>query len=539
MSRLIFILLIFWAFSPRSHAQFSEVSNSSGIDFAPVPLFNLGGGLAWFDYDNDGWEDLYITGCTSMDRLYKNNGDGTFSDVSLDAGLPVTVLANTMSVTTGDIDNDGDRDVFLGTWRTTGSSNFAPNMLLRNNGNGTFTEVAEDIGLGEPTYATGATFFDANKDGWLDLYVACYIQSGQLIVDPETQQVVGFDHDCFQDNFYLNNGDGTFVNMTQDWNAVNNGCSLGVVASDKDGDGDSDILVANDFGEFVEPNVILQNDFPNQEFSEVAESASADLAIYGMGVAVGDYDEDLDLDYYFTNLGRNVLLNNDGEGQFQDLTTEADVENASSNGLYNTSWGTTFWDFDNDGFLDLFVANGHLPTAPFVQNNLLDPNKLYRNMGDGTFEDLTEEQQVGSTLMARGCAYADYDQDGDLDMAVVNLEQGEFVAVNHVELFQNPGNENHYIQFELEGTLSGNDAFGAWVIVHAGDRHLLREIHGGSSHASQSTSRVHVGLGNLTEVDSVNVIWPVGNPETWFSLEADSLHTLEQGTSVGITSDLT
>jgi enediyne biosynthesis protein E4 len=221
------------------------------------------------------------------------------------------------------------------------------------------------------------------------------------------------------------------------------------------------------------------------------------------------------------------------------LTTEADVENASSNGLYNTSWGTTFWDFDNDGFLDLFVANGHLPTAPFVQNNLLDPNKLYRNMGDGTFEDLTEEQQVGSTLMARGCAYADYDQDGDLDMAVVNLEQGEFVAVNHVELFQNPGNENHYIQFELEGTLSGNDAFGAWVIVHAGDRHLLREIHGGSSHASQSTSRVHVGLGNLTEVDSVNVIWPVGNPETWFSLEADSLHTLEQGTSVGITSDLT
>lgn len=534
MRSLFFIVLFVGAFSPRSHAQFTEVSATAGIDFAPSALFNLGGGIAWFDYDNDGWEDLYITGCTDSDRLYRNLGDGSFEDVSFAAGLPVTVLANTMGVTTGDIDNDGDRDVFLSTWRVAGSSNFAPNMLLRNNGDGTFSEVAEDIGLGEPTYGAGATFLDLNKDGWLDLYVACYIQNVQLAIDPETQEVIGFSHDCFQDNLYLNNGDGTFQNITETWDIVNNGCALAAVGSDKDGDGDTDILVANDFGEFLETNVIWQNEYPAMEVTEVASASQADLAIYAMGIAVGDYDEDHDLDYYFTNLGRNVLLQNDGSGEFTDFSTEAGVENAASNGLFHTGWGTAFWDYDNDGWLDLFVANGHLPTVSFIENNLLDPNKLYRNVGDGTFEDVSDLEAVSSTLMARGCAFADYDRDGDLDMAVVNLEQGAFVANNHVELFQNPGNENHYVQFQLQGNNSAVDAYGAWLTVYIEERQLLREVNGGSSHASQNSSRVHVGLEDAEMVDSVSVQWPSGLFETWYALPADTLHVLQEGTSIEI-----
>jgi hypothetical protein len=524
--RALIVFLLFTIPVASSAQYFTDVAQESGISFITDPVSMMGGGAAWFDFDNDGWEDLYITGSTLMDRLYRNLGDGLFENVSMNAGLFETANVNTMGVVIGDYNNDGWRDIFLTTWRELNGPAYSRCLLYRNEGDGTFTEVSEDAGITEPTYTMAAAFFDMNLDGWLDLYVGNYVATPDFII--EDGQPVGFAHTCFQDRFYLNNQDGTFSEMSESLEIDNDGCTLAVVASDYDLDGDQDLMVGNDFGEWVEPNKLYQNEYPSQEFTDVSTTSASDIGIYSMGIAVGDYDEDQDLDYYITNLGRNVLLNNDG-GVFEDVTTEANVENDGANELLYTSWATFFLDYDNDSWLDLFVCNGHISTIDVLDNHNFDPNQLYSNNQDGTFEDITEESGLGSGQMARGSAMADYDKDGDLDIAIVNIDNNVLNLDEPFALFQNNADQGNWVAYDLVGISCNLDAVGALITLHADGRTFLQELTGGGGpHNSQNSSKIHFGLGEIEAVDSVFVQWPGGELERYDS-DINDCFVLEQG----------
>ncbi|NNE54667.1 MAG: VCBS repeat-containing protein, partial [Flavobacteriales bacterium] len=285
---------------------FVEISGEVGIEHLHSATAYMGGGCAWLDFNNDGWEDLYVTGGLISDRLYRNNGDGSFSDVTAGSGLEFTELANTMGVCTGDVDRDGNEDIFVITWRSTTNSQLAPSMLFINQGNGLFFEQAEEMGITEAAYSVGGSMIDVNGDGWLDLYSGNYVATPGFLY--EDGAVVGFDHECYEDWIYINNQDGTFTEMAAELNATNDGCTLAVAGTNYDRDEDVDLMIINDFGQWVLPNQLFEYQNGGDTLINISAQTAVDVGLYGMGVAVGDYDEDLDLDYYVTNLGRNVLL---------------------------------------------------------------------------------------------------------------------------------------------------------------------------------------------------------------------------------------
>jgi len=509
--RVLLIAALVYTFSYNGSAQiFSEQSSVVGIDHTYNARGLMGGGAAFFDFDMDGHEDLYLTGGLDRDQLYRNNGDGTFTKTDNTNGLEITTSHNTTAVITGDIDNDGDREIFVSTWERyeNGTEIIARNLLFMNNGDGTFTEIGEAAGITHAAFSIGANFVDYNKDGYLDIHVMNHVKTPAFLYD-SYGVIVGFNHDCYGNFFYLNNGDATFTEISSQLGVNDNGCALAALPSDFDMDSDLDIFIANDFGPFIVPNTLYQNDYPNDEFSEVAAAKGAGIPMYGMGIAAGDYDHDLDFDYYITNLGANVLLENDN-GTFTDVAASANVENTYAEGSpsdFATGWGTAFFDVDNDSWLDLFVANGRIPSLPSLPTAMNDPNKLYLNNGDKTFSDISAANGVDDGSYSRGMAYSDYDNDGDLDFVVCNIN--EFGA--KIKFYRNDSNAaNNFIDFTLKGT-SNRDAYGAKVWLYAGGQTFVREVSGGGgSHCSQSSSIVHFGLGDITEVDDVKVEWPRG-----------------------------
>ncbi|MCB0637919.1 MAG: VCBS repeat-containing protein [Lewinella sp.] len=507
---------------------FSEQGLAIGFDHTYRHRALMGGGAAFFDFDGDEDDDLYVTGGADPDRIYRNNGDGTFSRVLDDIGLSVTNTFNTTAVSTGDIDNDGDRDIFVTTWeeyagaqQPTGRS-----LLFRNDGTGHFTEVGESAGITDLAFGIGANFFDYDRDGFLDIYVSNHIETPNFLYN-ENGAVIGFDHTCYPNFLYHNNGDGTFTEVSQTMMVNNAGCALASLATDYDMDGDVDIYVANDFGPYIQPNALYRNDYPTNNFTDVGEATGAEVAMYGMGFAAGDYDHDQDLDYYITNIGANLLCENEG-GVFANVTAAAGVENATvpSDGLNTTGWGTAFLDVDNDTWVDLYVANGRIPTLSFQATSISDPDKLYLNNGDGTFTDVSVAAGVSDISYMRGMAYSDYDQDGDLDIVTIALDElggkSKFY-VNETE------NDHHYLQLKLVGTISNRDAFGAKAWVYLDGLTLLQESYGGASHASQHSSVLHFGLGDHAAVDSVRIEWPNGLVETYENLAVDTRQTLVEG----------
>jgi len=311
-----------------------------------------------------------------------------------------------MGVITGDIDNDGYRDVFVTTWID------EHNLLFKNNGDGTFQEISASAGILDTALSTAASFGDFNLDGFLDIYVVNYIDPSKPPTDDS-----GFYYTCSPNYLYMNNGNETFTEVASLYGVADTGCGLAIAFTNYDQDSDVDIYIANDFGAWVLHNSLYQNNYPSPDFSNVSVSSSMNDAIYGMGIAIGDYDEDGDLDYYVTNLGRNVLRNNQGNGLFIDLTDSAGVANTyTDSNLFAVGWGTAFLDYDNDTYLDLFVVNGHIPADSIIANAPSNPDVFYKNNGDGTFTDLSASLGVDDTSMARGFALGDYDNDGDLDL---------------------------------------------------------------------------------------------------------------------------
>lgn len=534
MNRLLVLLFLISPYISKTQT-YTEVSQSIGINHAHKDLNRMGGGSAFFDYNNDGYEDLYLSGGNDRDYLYENNGNGTFTEVGIAAGLASTGTYQTFGVITGDIDNDGDRDLFLTTFMDTdtlGNDYFVNNKLFVNQGNGTFIDESANAGITDSTMSISATFGDFNKDGFLDIYVGNYLANDGPIQD-SLGNLTGIFAQGFANYYYVNNGNGTFTQSANISNVMDMGCALAVAATDYDNDSDVDLYIANDFGEWNVPNSLYQNNQPNTSFTDVSVSSNANIGLFGMGIAVGDYNEDLHLDYYVTNLGANVLLHNNGDGTFTDTTVFAGVVNQWVDTLLSTGWGCAFFDYNNDSYLDLFVANGQIPMpADFRATHPEDPNKFYHNNGDGTFTDTSDYLGMSSPTIAHGMAYADYDNDGDIDFVTVVIDKAiPSDSMPHTLFYQNDatGNNYNWVQVKLEGTVSNRDAFGAHVLVHAAGRTFLREVGGGSSHASQNTSVQHIGLRNISQIDSIVVKWPNTGSQTFHNININQRHTFFEG----------
>jgi len=537
------------ALSPDA-PRFTDITERAGITFkhvySPEKKYiaeSMSGGVALFDYDNDGYLDIYLVNSLTVDlakahqhtrsALYHNNGDGTFTDVTDKAG--VGDIGFGMGVAVGDFNNDGFVDLYV--------TCLGPNHLFKNNGNGTFTDVTAKAGVGDPRWSTGAAFLDYDNDGKLDLFVANYVDF-DINHLPEfgqgrTCQFKGVPVQCGPrglpgagDSLYHNNGDGTFTDVSKKAGVSdpNGYYGLGVICSDFDEDGFVDIFVAND----STPNFLYHNN-GDGTFKEIGFVSGTAVNESGseqgsMGVTIGDYDHDGKLDLFITNFDDeyNTLYHNDGHNSFTDVSFAAQVAEVS---LPYVGWGTKFFDYDNDGWLDLFVTNGH---AYPQRGHYRQREFLHHNNRDGTFSEIAA--QVGSVLMeeraGRGAAFGDIDNDGDVDIVVNDLD-------GRPQLLRNDsGNTNNSVLIKTVGVKSNRDGIGARVKLVSGDLVQIDEVRSGGSYISQNDMRLHFGLEQRTKVDQLEVRWPSGVIDRVTGLSANKIFTIKEGKGVVEQKDL-
>ena len=477
-------------------------------------------GCAFLDYDNDGWLDLYLVNGHSLpanvsstaidldnqlesNALYHSNGDGTFINRTKHAGIGDTGYG--IGCCTGDFNNDGWIDLYV--------TNFKENVLYQNNGDGTFSDITQEAGVDCPSWSASCAFIDYDRDGDLDLYVVNYLDfrlADHKICGNALRPDCGpSEYPCAADTLYQNNGNGTFTDVTEQAGVFNpNGKGLGIACGDYDNDGNTDIYIANDDTR----NFLYRNNgdgtftdltfFAGVGFSEDGEVQG------GMGTSFGDYDNDGLLDLIVTNYQDqiNTLYHNDGNGLFSDVSH---TTRTGPDSLPMVGWGTGFLDYDNDGWLDLFVANGHLLTniEQFdTASTYYQPNFLYHNQHDGSFGRV--EIGLEPVRSSRGSAFGDFDNDGDIDILTSNTDDQPILLENKT------GQDRNWIGLKLVGTKSNRSAIGTRVEVTAGGRSQSREITGGSSYASANDLRLLFGIGGLTVADEITIHWPTGKVES-------------------------
>lgn len=531
--RTIFTLIVLISFTYTSaQSVFDEASLSVGLNFEYKEALKMGGGAASFDYDSDGDEDIYIVGGQNPDGLFENDGNGFFTDVSLSTNISVlTESVTTTSVVTGDIDNDGYREIFIGTIGANGTAfeDIKPNILLQyNNSTGTFEDITQSSKLVDESFCMGGHFFDSNQDGYLDLYLINYVAVPKVL--QEGSEVIGFDHECHENKLYINNGDGTFSDLTAFYGLDKTACTLAATTSDLDWDGDPDLIIANDFGKWLEPNQLFQNEGEEFSYTNISQSSNTDAQMYGMGIAVGDYDEDLDMDFYVTNIGPNFFFENSGDMVFNDIAEIKGIQNATTeNGLNTTGWGAILEDFNNDTYLDLFVANGYVYSAVDIDDEIQN-DEFFIGASDHSFTNLTTQSGIEFYGPSRGALKGDWNLDGKLDLITITNENLTQQTQNSINLHNNVTTDNNsWVGFDLKGTTSNADAYGAKIILYADERAFLREVKGGDSHASQGSSKIHFGLGEIQEIDSIVIHWPSGLKETKEGLVTQKYHKIQEG----------
>jgi len=512
---------------------FADVTAARGLSFehsGGVDTLGMTGGMAWFDMDADGDDDLLATSGNGEHGLFRNDG-GVFTDVSRGSGIPQPVTVGNFGCCVGDYDDDGLPDVFL--------LNNGPNVLLHNEGDGNFRDATEAVGLVGPSQMSSAgSWADFDRDGDLDLYVGNYIDALDFPYHLGSVNRLWINEGSPQRPAFVDRAPelgvddvGVYPPPVPGFEPGKQGqrtpgCTLSVNTQDYDDDGDADILVGNDFGEFVLPNALFRNETPRGgplAFTDASTETGLDAnPHYNMGINGADYDGDGDWDFYTSNLGDNELLRNDG-GTFVDVVQEAGpVEGKAGDGLLLTSWATIWLDVDNDGWEDLYVVNGWVPAADFILNEERSPNSLWHNRGDGTFRRIDFEGRVSDRGVGRGAGAADVDRDGRLEIYLVdNGLLGQHGDANR--LFENQSADvGHWAELRLRGTLSNAEALGARVDVRAGERLLRRQVHDTSVYLTSPSRVVHVGLGDATRMDVVTIRWPSGVVQELLDLPADA-----------------
>ncbi|MBW8041691.1 MAG: CRTAC1 family protein [Planctomycetes bacterium] len=511
---------------------FKHTDGSSGRRYI---IETISAGLALFDYDQDGDIDIYFlnggplketkVGVVPKNALYRNDGRWKFTNVTEIAGVGDTGYG--IGVAVADYDNDGDQDIYL--------NNYGPNVMYRNNGDGTFTDITQKTGLANGNkVGAGACFFDMDADGDLDLYIANYLEfSYDAHVSATTRGIPVYvnprNYPPVPDDLYRNNGNGTFTNISAAAGvAAHAGWGMGTVCSDYDNDGDTDLFVANDVAE----NFLFQNDGTGK-FEEVGLMAGIAFDLYGdsqgsMGVDCGDYDNDGLFDFYLTTYQSQLtaLYRNLGDGIFEDVKL---INGAAAGTHPQVTWGTGFVDFDNDGNRDIFIACGHLmdnaelldDTASYHARNI-----LLMNTGDGKFVNISDKAGDGMKvkLSSRGAGFDDLDNDGDIDVVILNSRREPTILRN------DSPSKGHWIQVRLRGTKSNRDGVGARVKVVAGDLTLVDEVHSGRGYQSHYGTRLHFGLGNREKVDRIEVRWIGGGVDVFKDTAVDKLLTITEGT---------
>ncbi|MEO8258944.1 MAG: CRTAC1 family protein [Acidobacteriota bacterium] len=548
--RLLFFVLTPLAASqspaPERFVRFDNVAVTAGLDFRHVngasaarhlPEIMSGGGL-FFDYDNDGWIDLFLVDGGSLTdasvaararhRLYRNRGNGTFEDATARSGIQHTGYG--MGACAADYDNDGWPDLYV--------TNVGPNVLYHNNGGRTFTDATRTAGVGSRSFGASCAFADLDRDGDVDLFVTNYVDArvdNNIFCGDTASRLRVYCHPLnfapLQSVLYRNNGDGTFSDVSAAAGiAPRRGNGLGVVIGDYDDDGWPDIFVAND----MTPNFLYHNE-GRAIFKEMALAAGVALPIdgkprAGMGTDFADYNGDGRLDLFVTNheLEMHTLYRNLGAGLFADTTSESRIGLET---LPYVGFGTLFLDYDNDGDLDLAVVNGHVmndsghfrPGAKEAQRKL-----LFRNDGGGRFKEVGRQSGPGFAVegVGRALAAGDIDNDGDLDLMVTN--NGGMVDL----LRNDDGPEDHSLLVRLQGTRSNRSAIGARVLLTAGGATQMREVKAGSSYLAQSDLRVHFGLGRTTRIDRLEIRWPDGASEVVQDVPVNQIVSVVEGKGI-------
>jgi enediyne biosynthesis protein E4 len=538
------------------HSRFTDIASSAGLREPVIYGANarklyltetVGCGLAFLDYDNDGWLDIFVLSGSRLEgapaeatnRLYKNNRDGTFTDVTAKSGLGHTGWACAVAI--GDYDNDGFDDLFVTYW--------GGYTLYHNNGDGTFSDVTAKSGTNRKAgavapateWGSGCAFIDYNRDGLLDLVVAHYTEFDRTVVpkmgESATCNWKGIPVPCGPRGLppgglrlYRNNGDGTFTDVSAESGIARAKGSypMTIAAADFDNDGWQDIYVACD----STASFLLKNNH-DSTFKEVGLEAGVALnedgmEQAGMGVAVGDYNLDGSLDIFKTHFSDDtcILYRNDGKGNFEDVTVASGLAVETR----YTCWGAAMADFDNDGLPDLFFSTGSIypeleskvPAYPFKT-----PRVIFRNLGGGKFEELIDGSGPGvaAAHSSRGCAFGDFDNDGDVDVVVINLGEPPSLLRNDVT------GGGHWLKVKLVGTKSNRGAIGARVIVQYGSRRQAQSVMSQSSFYSANDPRLHFGLGAETTAQ-IEIRWPNGSVERVDRVDADRLVTIKEGAGV-------
>jgi hypothetical protein len=514
--------------------RFEDATAAAGIQFVHSfgaqdlgsLLEGTGAGCVWFDYNNDGFPDLYVVSGKPLgpgmhpyplkeppavpphNHLYRNNGNGTFTDVTDQAGVAANIYG--MAAIAADYDNDGFVDLFV--------TGYGQAILYHNNGDGTFTDVTEKAGIHVDGWSISSAWLDYDRDGCVDLFVGRYVKFDPKYRNyyPADNYPGPLDYEGETNRLYHNNCNGTFTDVT-DKSGIGayKGRTMGVTAADFDGDGYPDIYVANDHTE----NFLFHNKH-NGTFEEIAEPAGVAYGQNGemtsaMGPVFADIEGDDHLDLWVSDAKYNRLMHYAGKEQFVDIGADSGI--AAATGQY-VSWGSGVFDFDNDGWLDILIFHGGLI------HMIPQEHSLFRGLGHGKFADVSETggAVLNVKTVSRGACFADYDNDGKVDAYVVNLGARGTLLHN-----VSPGS-NHWLAVALRGTRSNRDGIGARVEVTADGRTRLAERVAGSGYLSQNDGRLHFGLGDATRVDKITIHWPSGREQELKNVSVDRVLTVEE-----------
>ncbi len=548
---VIFFILCTPAFA---EVQFVDATAAAGISFQHVDgrtgekylIETLGSGALFFDFDLDGALDLYIVNATHIppivdekhshghlpeNKLYQNNGDGTFTDITQQAGVGDTGYG--VGCASADIDNDGYPEIYI--------TNYGYNLLYHNNGDGTFTDITQKAGVGDERWGTSCAFLDYDNDGDVDLYVVNYMKfsveenrwwetRGIRTYCSPTDQIAGSHFVSEPDILYRNNGDGTFTDATEAAGISHRALGLAVAVGDYDNDGYPDLHIAND----MEADLLYRNN-GDGTFTETADLTGTGydgngFPGSGMGSAFGDYDNNGYLDLVVSNASSLpvILYQNESAIFFTDVSFTAGIGAVT---LPYFKWAVEFFDYNNDGLLDIFVANGHLQEniALFSDGTYPQADLLFRNtrQQNGTYHFTDASVEVGLAQLpkkvSRGAAFGDYDNDGDIDIFLNNANQPATLLRNE------GGNSNHWLTIQPIGTQSNASGIGTKVVVKAGDMSLFKEVRSGASYLSQSDVRVHFGLGENSKIDTLEIHWQSGRIEQFSNLKSNQILRIKEG----------